>query len=776
MTREELYNHFSTSTVIPEDVWSHDMEMPTEVVYSLLPINNEIITETNNIIAGRTAIALGFTYNEKHYLKRNIEKRGGKFSFTKKDQEDFFIIYSGTWINDMLYALRKARQENAIIVDYNQFIKNFDEPFDNDEEERLKEQERNKLSLNKKNESNIKLCSQEDLDLLPQSSTNEISLEEDIFFVIGRINYITWDNDDYIKFKSQNDVYSYIDKKGGLSTKKESNTITCIVYGEKPSEEIINKYLGITKLIKLERFIEWLIEEPALNIKCKAFGKKFKATIDPVLRPYQQNCKNEIFKKWNFFYNVMLQLPTGTGKTVLFTSIIHDLCTVKGTKILILAHRKELIDQISEHLSRYNIKHGIIASGRVRTLELNVQVASVQTLTHEKNANIFEELNPQFIIIDEAHHSLAASYTKFWEKSKDCWKLGVTATPYRLNNKSFTSHFDKLIQVDAIDEFIKNGYLSDYTFLVDNSKSTLSKAIKSIKEKSSTGDYKTATLLSKLNMPEHIQRLIICYEQYAKGKKGIVYAISKEHAFNICNAYKAVGIEAVYIDSDTPKKERAEIVEQFAKSEVKVMVNVDIFSEGYDCPDVEFIQLARPTWSLAKYLQQVGRGLRPSLGKNKTIILDNSRMFVKFGMPSEKRIWDWHFTGDPYAKNLYKEEDIENESYLQNLCENSNEIMVEISYETNEITDKTDDNEIDIVNHIINTINNTEKVKDDNIKKNQKEKQEEWQNKRMKAKQEKEMKETNEDAETFPLILIIIYIVGMTTISIILLKAVGLLS
>ena len=229
-----------------------------------------------------------------------------------------------------------------------------------------------------------------------------------------------------------------------------------------------------------------------------------------------------------------------------------------------------------------------------------------------------------------------------------------------------------------IDEFIENGFLSEYDFMVDNPNSSLSQTIKAIKEKSSTGDYKTATLLRELNIPQHLQRLVVCYEQYVKGRKGIVYAINKEHAHNICEAYKAIGVAAVYIDSDTQNKERADIVEKFRTGEVQVMVNVDIFSEGFDCPDVEFIQMARPTWSLAKYLQQVGRGLRPSEDKQRTVILDNSRMFIKFGMPSDSRYWEGHFNGYLSTKGLYKQEDEKREKRVKTVCSFSDEMMVKI--------------------------------------------------------------------------------------------------
>ena len=683
ITKQEIFEHFQTSTVVTDEMWS-DVELVMEVLYSMLPLYQEEITDYDSLLRNKTIIAFGFSYNEKHFLKRHITPHGGNFRFTKNDNENFFIVHSGTWLYDMLYALRKAREEGAIIISFDHFVKNLGEVYSEDAEEKIKAEERRIEAAKPKSGPIYKPCSEKVLAQIPKVSLDDISLEDDVFHVIGRIEYDLWDNKkgNFRTFKKQTDVYDYINEKGGLTIKKESENITCVIFGKEPAEDVIMDCADKVKLIDAESFIDWLKEQSSINKKCREFSKKYAASVDTMLRPYQQFSKREIFKKWNSFFNVMLQLPTGTGKTVLFTSIIRDLTDVKGTKILILAHRKELIDQISEHLHLYDIDHGIISSGRKRNLEKLVQVASVQTLTHDNNIELLDELKPKFIIIDEAHHSLAESYTKFWKKCGDCWILGVTATPYRLNNKSFRSHFDALVMSMEIDEFISQGYLAKYDYMVDNPQSSLSQTIKSIKEKSSTGDYKTATLLKELNVPQHIQRLIVCYEQYVKGQKGIVYAINKEHAHNICDAYKLVGVEAVYIDSDTPKTERSEIVEKFKSGEVDVMVNVDIFSEGFDCPDVEFIQLARPTWSLAKYLQQVGRGMRPCKGKQETVILDNSRMFVKFGLPSEGRMWLWHFNGDSLVKNDYKQENAEYERQLNLVCSFSDEMMVKIDHDT----------------------------------------------------------------------------------------------
>lgn len=706
MTKDELIEHFKKSTAVPDELWQDDnYDLAAKVVYSLLPLNHDPITEYDRLIKGKTAIAFGFSNNEKHFLQRHIKKYGGKFRFIKNDKEDFFIVHSTTWIYDMLYALREARKNGAIIVDFDDFSNTVGEHFSDKLEQERKIKKREEEAKRHKNGPIYKACSNEYLASLPKVPVTDISLYDDVFYIIGNTEKALRDAFENVlnspgshrisdfpyigEYYKRNNIYDLIEKKGGRYVKKEeSPNITCVIYGKEPSDRAIKYFERKAKLVSAVDAVNWLKEQEAISKEARIFAEKYKSSVDARLRYYQQTLKNRVFVLWRQHFNVMLQLPTGTGKTVLFTSIIHDLVAVKNTKIVILAHRKELIDQISEHLSRYNIDHGVIASGRKRTLEKSVQVASVQTLTHDKNIEILEELKPNFIIIDEAHHSLADSYTKFWKHCGKCWKLGVTATPYRLNNRSFRSHFDKLVESASIDDFINQGYLARYDFLVDNPQSSLSQTIKAIKEKSSTGDYKTATLLKELNVEQHIQRLIVCYEQYVKGKKGIVYAINKEHANRICQAYRAIGVNAIYIDSDTPKRERSETVERFSNSEIQIMVNVDIFSEGFDCPDVEFIQLARPTWSLAKYLQQVGRGMRPCDGKQKTVILDNSRMFIKFGLPSDCRLWSWHFNGDPYAKNMYKQENEEKEAELMLVCKYTNEMMVKMSKESIEVATK----------------------------------------------------------------------------------------
>jgi len=701
MTKEELIAHFKQSPALPYDWGIIDSDLLRSAIFAVLPMyKGEEVVDYDAFLSGKTAIAYGFTPNEKRWLGRHVKAHHGKFRFTYTDGIDIYIMSSVCDIYGMHMALSAYhRNKDTIFVDCDLFVRNFDDYFDDAKEEAIKAKEREEEQRAKANRKpTYEICTEQELARLPHVFPDKLCIDEDVFHIIGKtekalrkafeddlysdepmsLSDFTYTGDYY----NTNQLYKLIEQKGGNYVKKEdSPNITCVIYGSEVSMRHVKMYDGKAKFISVVDAANWFKRLEDINPACKVFADSYKISMDDRLRPYQQQMKKKVFYSWKRNFNVMLQLPTGTGKTVLFTSIIHDLVAVKGTKIVILAHRKELIDQISEHLTHYGIEHGVIASGRVRRLEQSVQVASVQTLTHEKNIGLIDELKPKFIIIDEAHHSLADTYTKFWRHCAGCWKLGVTATPYRLNNRSFTSHFDKLIESEPIDDFIQVGYLADYDFLVDNPRSSLSQTIKAIKEKSSTGDYKTATLMKELNIASHIQRLIVCYEQYVKGKKGIVYAINKEHAHNICEAYQVIGVKAVYIDSDTPKSERKDTVEQFRDCKIQVMVNVDIFSEGFDCPDVEFIQLARPTWSLAKYMQQVGRGLRPSENKQKTIILDNSRMYIKFGLPSDGRVWQWHFRGDPLAKNMYKQEDDSREADLMLVSRFSEEMMVKMSNE-----------------------------------------------------------------------------------------------
>ena len=384
-------------------------------------------------------------------------------------------------------------------------------------------------------------------------------------------------------------------------------------------------------------------------------------STDADLRPYQSENKNRIYESWKMHNSVMLQMPTGTGKTRLFVSLLRDIhnyaADIKAQiKVLILVHRIELIDQISYELGvRYGLAHGIIHSQDRERPMFPFQIASVQTLN--RRLDRWSERTFDFIIVDEAHHVLAESYKKIINTYPNAKVLGVTATPYRLSGAGFRPEFDVLIESESIREFIKKGYLSDYDYYSIAPFSQMQHQIDDITKVDSSGDYANSELMEICDKNKIRAQVVDTYLKYARGKKGIVYTINKLHNKHLCESFCERGVSAVAIDSDTSAEERERLIQQFKRGEIDVLCNVDIFSEGFDCPDIEFVQLARPTKSLSLYLQQVGRGLRVCEGKEKTIFLDNVGLYNRFGVPALKRPWQGYFDGvEGVVENKIKRE------------------------------------------------------------------------------------------------------------------------
>lgn len=269
----------------------------------------------------------------------------------------------------------------------------------------------------------------------------------------------------------------------------------------------------------------------------------------------------------------------------------------------------------------------------------NVPIKAVSIQWLSKHYDEIEE-EPGMIVIDEAHHALAKTYKGMWERFPKAKFLGLTATPCRLNGKGFTDLFDVLVQSWSVPEFICKGRLATYDFVSIKSDGVTQRLIDSLQKRGADGDYQNKEMDMLLNKKPSIERLYQSLEEFGKDRKGIVYAINISHAQKITKLYQENGVKAIAIDSKTPATERQQDIEAFKKGDIQVLVNVDIFSEGFDCPDVEFVQLARPTLSLAKYLQMVGRGLRVAKGKKNCVIIDNVGLYRVFGLPSQ--VWNWN--------------------------------------------------------------------------------------------------------------------------------------
>ena len=349
---------------------------------------------------------------------------------------------------------------------------------------------------------------------------------------------------------------------------------------------------------------------------------------------YQEDMKERIEKALRLHRSVMAQMPTGTGKTYLLTAVIDSFVSNNPMeKVWIVAHRRELVSQIDETVRKF---HSFSASNTSSLLS-SVKAMSIQWLMRHYD-EIEEE--PGMIVIDEAHHALAKTYKEMWERFPKAKFLGLTATPCRLNGKGFTDLFDVLVQSWSVPEFISKGRLATYDFVSIKSDGVTQRLIDSLQKRGADGDYQNKEMDMLLNKKPSIERLYQSLEEFGKDRKGIVYAINISHAQKITKLYQEHGVKAIAIDSKTPATERQQDIEAFKKGDIQVLVNVDIFSEGFDCPDVEFVQLARPTLSLAKYLQMVGRGLRVAKGKKNCVIIDNVGLYRVFGLPSQ--VWNWN--------------------------------------------------------------------------------------------------------------------------------------
>ena len=352
------------------------------------------------------------------------------------------------------------------------------------------------------------------------------------------------------------------------------------------------------------------------------------------LYDYQEDMKGRIEGELRLHRSVMAQMPTGTGKTYLLTAVIDSFVSNNPMeKVWIVAHRRELVSQIDDTVRKF---HSYSASNTSSLLS-SVKAMSIQWLMRHYD-EIEEE--PGMIVIDEAHHALAKTYKEMWERFPKAKFLGLTATPCRLNGKGFTDLFDVLVQSWSVPEFISKGRLATYDFVSIKSDGVTQQLIDSLQKRGADGDYQNKEMDMLLNKKPGIERLYQSLEEFGKDRKGIVYAINISHAQKITKQYQEHGVKAIAIDSKTPATERQQDIEAFKKGDIQVLVNVDIFSEGFDCPDVEFVQLARPTLSLAKYLQMVGRGLRVAKGKKNCVIIDNVGLYRVFGLPSQ--VWNWN--------------------------------------------------------------------------------------------------------------------------------------
>ena len=342
-------------------------------------------------------------------------------------------------------------------------------------------------------------------------------------------------------------------------------------------------------------------------------------------RPYQTQAIADLREAMRDHKRVVLVLPTGAGKTVTASTVAKG-AAAKGKRVMFLVHRTELLEQTSRTFDEEGIPHGFIRAG-APTSDDPVTVASVQTLIRRLSS----VRPPDLMFVDEAAHAVSPTWRRVFEAWPNAWAVGLTATPERLDGRGLGDVFGAMVIGPSTAELIQAGFLADYRAFAP-SKPDLAGL------RTAMGDYDQAELEARVSKPRLIGDIVQHYLKHCAGKRAIGFAASIRHSQALTDAFRAAGISAAHVDGDTPKTERAESVAAFARGDIQVLWNVDLFGEGFDVPGAEVAILARPTLSLALYLQQIGRVLR-WLANKIAIIMDHAGNIDRHGLPDDPRSW-----------------------------------------------------------------------------------------------------------------------------------------
>lgn len=375
------------------------------------------------------------------------------------------------------------------------------------------------------------------------------------------------------------------------------------------------------------------------------------------LYDYQINDLNRIFDVMHNSpddYNLLYQLPTGGGKTVIFSEIVRRYIKEKNQKVVILTHRIELCKQTSNVLSGFNVKNKIINS-KVKTLpdqdDYQCFVAMVETLNNRLSEQEFELKNIGLVIIDEAHYN---SFRKLFKFFDSCFILGVTATPLSSNIKlPMKDNYNTLIVGDDISTLIKNGFLAKAeTVSFDVGLTTLKVGI--------NGDY-TVKSSEALYTNSFMQtKLLTAYDETSKGKKTLIFNNGIHTSKEVYYTFKRAGFDVKHLDNTANKEERKETLKWFKNTPGAILSSVSILTTGFDEPSVESIILNRATRSLTLYFQMIGRGSRIYGERDIFQVVDLGNNIARFGPWDQPVDWQHIFKyPDFYLENIVDDEMLE---------------------------------------------------------------------------------------------------------------------
>lgn len=334
------------------------------------------------------------------------------------------------------------------------------------------------------------------------------------------------------------------------------------------------------------------------------------------LRPYQQQAKDAIFSEWeNGIKKTLLVLPTGCGKTIVFAKVAEE-CVKGGSRVLILAHRGELLDQAADKIGK-STGLGCATEKAEQTCLgswFRIVVVSVQSMMREKRLNQFPNDYFNTIIIDEAHHCISDSYQKVLRHFPDAEVLGVTATPDRGDMQNLGTVFESLAYEYTLPKAIKEGYLSPIKAVTIPLKIDMSAV------GVQAGDFKSGDIATALD--PYLESIAEEMEKYCSNKKTVVFLPLVKTSQKFRDILNNHGFKAAEVNGDS--KDRAEILEAFDKDQYNVLCNSMLLTEGWDCPSVDCIVVLRPTKVRSLYCQMVGRGTRlsPETNKDHLLLLD----------------------------------------------------------------------------------------------------------------------------------------------------------
>ena len=333
--------------------------------------------------------------------------------------------------------------------------------------------------------------------------------------------------------------------------------------------------------------------------------------------------------------SICLVSPTGSGKTVIAAHILQSAIN-KGRRVLFLAHRRELIDQCAAKLRELGIwDYNVVLSGHPhsRNPDAPVQIASIQTL-------IRREYPPaDLVIIDECHHATSGSYQTLLKNYPDAYVLGLTATPERLDGKGLDSLFHDLLNVATVPELVDSGFLVAPQCLGPSPEAVASLKATLASVKTRGGDYAENELGAAMDNPTLVGDIVDHWLEWGIGQKTIVFAANIDHSRHIVSQFQAAGIAAAHLDGTMSLPEREGILSAWRGTAIDVVSNCQLLTEGFDFPELSCCILARPTKSVALFLQMVGRVLRTAPGKQGAIILDHAGNVIEHGPPHIERTW-----------------------------------------------------------------------------------------------------------------------------------------